>query len=380
MAARRAKAREADPPTQVRQLEAALERDGLARGYVLRGEERYFRERALDSIKRRAQADNLEVHFHDGDDPDFALSRLLDDLSGGGLFAARQLIVARNVEKSLKKVGKDAGPLTRAITAFIGGEDAGTVVVSVASLRADHGLVKAIAAAGGPVVSSRRLWDSPPPWGDPDPRRAEIVVWLVDRAREMEVKLSPAQAVYVCAATGNDPFALQDQLEKLRDAPAGSELERVVGWEASTSPWAVAEALVAGDLPRALNGVETLFRGGFAERDGRRMVDPVGLAMILIGSLAGSVRKGLAISTEMQAGSSPQDAARAAGVAGAPNTVQAQIAIANKRTPAVWRRMLEEVGELERKTRTSAGIEPDDLVLLAVRWRANARKRVTSSR
>jgi hypothetical protein len=54
MAARKTKAREPDPRAQLAELLAALERGGLARGYVLRGDERYFRDRALEAIKARA--------------------------------------------------------------------------------------------------------------------------------------------------------------------------------------------------------------------------------------------------------------------------------------------------------------------------------------
>ncbi|MEM7308629.1 MAG: DNA polymerase III subunit delta [Planctomycetota bacterium] len=368
MAARRAKAREADPPTQLRTLLEALKRDGLAPGYVLRGEERYFRDRALDAVRERATEAGVEVRLHDAQDPDFSLARLLDDLGGGGLFAAAQLVIARNVEKELKKSGKDQSPLTRAVSAFAAAAEGSSVMLSAGNLRADHAAVKAITAAGGAVLTSRRLWDSPPPWGNPDPRRAELVVWLTDRAREMGVRLTPENAVYVAAATGNDLFALEDQLEKLRDAPTGSDLRSVVGWDASASPWAVTDALLGGDLARALGGIESLFRGGFEERDGRRMVDPVGLAMILVGALQAGVRKGLAISTAMADGRSGDDAARAAGVSGAPSTVQAQIARAQVHDPETWRERLSDLAAIERQAK-SGGVEADDFVLLAVRWR-----------
>lgn len=363
--------READPMTQVRDLAAALDRGELARAYLLRGEERYFRARALARIRATAEKAGYEVCLHDADDPDFALARLTGDLTGGGLFAASRLVVARNPEKHLKKVdGKDSA-LTRAAIAWIESGEPGCLVVSAASLRADHALAKAIAKAGGATVTSRRLWDTPPPWGNPDPRRAELVMWLVGRAREMGVKLSPEQGVYVAAATGNDLFALEDQLVKLREAPGG-DLRALVGWDAAVAPWAVADSLVSGDLPRALGGVEALFRAGFEERDGRRLVDPAALATVLMGSLQGAVRKGLAIATELAGGATPEAAAARAGVSGAPSTVQAQIARARRRTPARWRAMLADAAALERKAK-SGGIDAPDFAALALRWADEAK-------
>lgn len=371
MAARAQKAREPDPPTQLRELEGALERGGLQRGYVLRGDERYFRDRALEAIKERAAKDGLELRMHDGEDPDFALGRLLDDLGGGGLFAARELVVARNVEKELQKVEGEASALARGIEAFLG-SDAGTVVVSAPALRADHAVVKAVTAAGGTVLTSRKLWDSPPPWSNGDPRRAELVLWLEGRARALGLRLSSDQALYVAAATGNDLFALEDQLLKVRDAPAGSALKNLVTWEALTTPWSVADALLAGDLARGVGGVEALFAAGFEERDGRRLVEAAGLAQILIGSLQSGVRKALAVAEGVAAGAAPEEAARAAGIAGAPVTVQRELARAAARSAAEWRGLLEDLADLERRSKSTAGVEADDFTLLAVRWRDRA--------
>jgi DNA polymerase III delta subunit len=373
MAARKAKAREPDPPTQLAELAAGIERGGLARGYVLRGEERYFRDRALDAIRVRAVADGLEVRIHDGDDPDFSPAALMNDLGGGGLFSARQLVVARSIEKHLPKTAKEESALLTKLIAFLGGADVGALVVSVGALRADHKLVKAVEAVGGVVLSSRKLWDSPPPWGNADPRRVELVTWLVARAREAGLKLSPDQAVYVCAAIGNDLFALEDQLVKLREAPRGADLTALVAWEAAVSPWTVAEHVVAGDLPRGLDGIEGLFRGGFEERDGRRLVDSAGLAQILISGLLGAVRKGLAIASEVERGRSPDEAARAAGIAGAPAMVQRELARAAQHDAATWQERLADLADLERRSKSTGGVEVDDFTLLAVRWRDRAR-------
>ena len=62
MAAR--KQREAGPSTQLRELEGALG-SGLARGYILRGEERYFQflHRDRSSPRSVGFSDGLHVEF-----------------------------------------------------------------------------------------------------------------------------------------------------------------------------------------------------------------------------------------------------------------------------------------------------------------------------
>ena len=103
-----AKAPQAEPWSELATLEAALARGGLARGYALRGEERYFRERAGELLRAKAESLGYEICLHEvereSESSDFRLARLVDDLSGGGLFAARRLVLVRNPGELLKKV------------------------------------------------------------------------------------------------------------------------------------------------------------------------------------------------------------------------------------------------------------------------------------
>src|SRR5262245_4871758 len=234
-----AKARESEPWIELETLGAALARGTLARGYALRGEERYFRERAIALLRAKAEALGHEVCVHDAtgekEGGEFQLARLIDDLSGGGLFAPKRLVVVRNPGELLKKLEGEDGPLVRAALAFVKSpEEAGTLVLSDSSLRADHALVKAILAAGGSAPSFRRLYDTPPPW-KPDPLQAELVVWTAWRARQLGLGLTDEQALYVSAATGNDLAALDDQLELLR-ASGKRELRSIVSWTAGSTP------------------------------------------------------------------------------------------------------------------------------------------------
>jgi DNA polymerase III delta subunit len=350
-----AKAREPEPWSELESLAQALERGALARGYALRGEERYFRERVLALVRAKAEAAGHEVCVHDvqrpGEGGDFQLARLVDDLSGGGLFAPKRLVVVRNPGELLKKVEGEDGPLVRAALAFVrSAEDVGTLVVSDSGLRADHALVKAIVAAGGPAPAFRRLYDTPPAWR-PDPLQAELVQWTARRARELGLRLIPEQALYVSAATGNDLAALDDQLELLR-ASGGRELRSVVSWTAGSTPWAVADHVLAGDLGRALSGIQALYQGGFQEKSGKRLLEPAALGAMLVNALARGASACLA--PERSEGAPVQRAALAER--------------ARKRPPAAWRALLEESATLERELKSGAELDASDFTTLALRW------------
>jgi DNA polymerase III delta subunit len=357
-----AKARENEPWVELASLEAALARAPLARGYALRGEERYFRERALAGLRRKAESLGYEICLHEvereSEGGDFRLARLVDDLSGGGLFAARRLVLVRNPGELLKKVEGEESALTRAALAFLASpEDAGTLVLSDASLRVDHVLVKAILAGGGVAPSFRKLWDSPPRWR-PDPVQAELVQWTLRRAGELGLGLTAHQALYVSAATGNDLAALDGELETLR-ASGGRDLRASVSWTAGGTPWNVAEHVLAGDIARALSGIEALFRGGFQEKSGRRLLDPSALAVMLVSALA----RGASASLELaQAGGD----ARIEG--GSPAQREAAEARARRRPPADWRALLEEAATLERELKSGGGLDANDFARLALRW------------
>jgi DNA polymerase III delta subunit len=353
-------ARESEPWNELGVLAAALER-GLAPGYALRGEERYFRERAIELLRAKAGAEGYEICLHEaqreGESSDFQLARLIDDLSGGGLFAARRLVVVRNPGELMRKAGGEDSALTRAALAFVKSGDAGTLVLSEPGLRADHVLVKTLVAAGGLAPAFRKLWESPPPW-KPDPLLSELVQWTARRARELGLKLSSQQALYVSAATGNDLAAIDDQLELLR-AGGARDLRTIVRWTAGGSPWNVADLVLGGDLPRALGGIEQLFHGGFQEKSGKRLLDPSALSVMLVAALQRGARQALELALP---GADP------ARFEGSPQQREAAVARARRRAPLAWRALLEDAAGLERALKTGSGLDASDFAALALRW------------
>ncbi len=336
-------AKEPPPQKVLAQLEAALER-GLPPGAVLRGEESWYRARARDRLVEAARAAGLDVAQHDVGDPDFDVQGLHADLGGGSLFATRRLVVLRNGTGDgdlLRKAGSKDSPVTRSLLRALADADGGhVVVVEAPGLRADHAVAKAVKKAGGEVLSFRRLWDTPSPW-NPDPRRVELVEWIVAHGRALGVRLKAEEAMVLAAATGNDLAALDREVRNVREVGTAG-LAAAAERRGASKPWPVADAMCAGDLAAALPGIEGLFRGGFQEKGGRRLLDAQGLLAMLFGSARKRIHGGLA-----------GEAAR-----NAPERPREQ-----------WLGMAHDLAAAERRTRSGVDLDENDLFALALRWR-----------
>jgi len=358
-----------DPRQELRRLIQGL-KQGLAPGYVLRFDERWFAEQALERIKAAAAQAGLELCYHDGSDPGFEPALLLDDLCGTAMFASARCVVFRAPEEHLKKCGERESPATRAIRSFLEGKR-GTVVLSASGLRADHAVVKAVTACGGVSLTFRALYDTPFSSRD-DPARVELVQWIRERAGERGVRLASEPALLLATAKGNDLFALDGELERL--AAAGPAAARELSSDALGSPQRLADHLLAGDLPSALYEIEKLWRSGFDKgKGGARETSAAAILAVLAGSLRRGIRQGLAASAAVAGGASPDAAAAAAGVPAWPKARQTFLAQLAGRPAADWPRMQRELLDLERRSRLGAEVDAGHLTALALRWRVSPR-------
>ena len=337
----------------------------------LKGEERYFRDQGVRLVLQTARRRGDEICRHDGSDPEFSQATLLDDLTSGALFAGARTILVDNADKLIKKGARSfsqglVDALRSRIEALAAGQVEGCLILAASNLRVDHVLVKAIRSVDGAVVSCRRLYDSPPPW-DPDPRKAELVQWTVDRARRAKVPLDVEEAVYLAAALGNDPAGIAGKLEQLRER--GSEgIAELVSWESGGSPWDLADKLMDGDGARASVGVEALFAGGFRGKEGKRTLDRGALVTLMTSTLTKGLMELTRAGRYMAEGRTPQAALAAAGVRGAPAVVKRKAERLASRSPEQWQGMLEQAEELERRSRSGARVDVNDFALVGLRW------------
>lgn len=353
-----AKAQTPPPDEEFARLEADLQR-GLPRAVLLRGEEHWYRQQAIEGIVELAKARGLELCRHDTADPEFQLATLLDDLAGGALFGGGRCVVVRGAGELLRKGSRVFREGTvNAMLARLQAESEDCLVLDAESLRADNKVAKA-ASAQGLSYTFRKLWDTPPPWR-PDPRHVELVQWVQRRARAHGLDVRPDQAVYVAVATGNDLAALDAQLQ--RAASAGGKFEDAVVWDPGGSPWAIAEQLVDGAAARAVAQLEGLFRGGFVGKDGRREQASEALVAMLGPAVSGKAREALA--TVRQGG--PR--------AGSPRQKEALAARAGKRSAEDWARMVDDAAALERRARSGPSVGVEDWSAFALRWRIDDRR------
>lgn len=360
----------ADPVRELADLRAALEKGALARGYLLKGDERYFLTRGVDAIQDAAKRAGLELCRHDPVDPDFEPTALLDDLGAVPMFATGRCVVVHNPADLMKKVGGKDSPFTRAALAELADASrTGTLVLAGSGIRADHAIAKAVVKAGGLAVDCGKLKDLSREYGDA--RRGQLVRWIEARARELKLKLSNDDAFYLANAVGNDLSALDSELANLV-AGGGKSVRESVAWDSGGTPWEAADALLSGDPARALAALEALFRSGFTQSDGRSERSPAALAPMILGTLRTKTRQGLAVAQGVARGETLAQAAGAVGVSGNWQLRNLQGLIAG-REEAEWTRMVDDVGDLERAIRRPPGIDVNDFARLAVRWRRRGR-------
>ena len=127
-----------------------------------------------------------------------------------------------------------------------------TVLVLIARGKAPAKLVKAVEKGGGEA----REYGAPKPW--------ELPKWVIERAREEGLAIDIETAKQLTQKVGSRQQQLQREVEKLRIAvhPAGhatpADVEELAAGEAATQVYALADALVAADLPAALSLAEQL--------------------------------------------------------------------------------------------------------------------------
>jgi hypothetical protein len=360
--------RESAPPIQLTTLAKSLAAEGPARAALLKGEERYFADRAIELLTRAASEAGQEVCRHDTSDPEFSLGALLDDLGAAPLFASARCVIVRGADPLLKKTDRSPSPFTRSALAFLESGREGCLVIAGRSIRIDHVVAKAVKAASGAIVTCRKLWDSPPPW-DPDPRKVELALWVRKRGEELGVRLDPSDAAYLATATGNDLAAIDTQLEKVRQGGA-KRLREVVGWESGGTPWKCADELFSGDVGRGLAAVEALFRSGFhSTRDNKTEVAPEALNAMLLQALRSKIRQVLAGAGAMERGAAIGEAADLAGVPAGKLARSAFENLVGRRDAAGWEVVYREIASMERKNRLATTLDASDYYRLALSLR-----------
>lgn len=156
------------------------------------------------------------------------------------------------------KVG-DLDPLEQALAAM----PPDTVLLLIARGKVQQRLLKAVEKGGGEV----REFGAPKPW--------EMPKWVVERAREVGLRLDGEAAKTLVAAVGTGQHRLSREVEKLAIAAhpqaqlSADEVDQLVAGDTAPQVYDLADALVAGDVEQTLALAEQLRAAD--ERPGKLM-------------------------------------------------------------------------------------------------------------
>ena len=215
----------------------------------------------------------------DGTEGLVACPELLD-LCSGGLFARAAFLMIR---RGTNWWVRHAATLAAQLPHFAKGSG---LVLEAKKLdkrrKAAAGLAKSVADKGG-LFEFRDLYDTPYDRSR-SPLEGELARWVVARAARLGVPLTPAAAWLLVAQVGKALPELVAELERLRDQfPASgkraplepSDLRGKITCSFESTPFELAEAVLAHDKRRALRSVRAMFDHGVRKKDGGPM-DPGG--------------------------------------------------------------------------------------------------------
>lgn len=259
-------------PNPARELARLLAhtKQGLGRATVLIGVSQYFRGEALRAVTAAIPPKtNLRTIDAQEEETD---GRELQDLRGGALFGGGTWLVVRRAEKWLAAHGE------KLLAAIEGMGKACGVVIDATKVDRRTKLGKAIATLG--VFEFRELYDEPFERSR-GPLEGELVQWLVQRGRSVSVPLTPEAAFAMVTVVGKDPAELVAELDRVaaalgddggrRRPLTADDLRGKLTRAFESTPFELADALLAHDRARCLRSLQAMFARGVKSRDGAPM-------------------------------------------------------------------------------------------------------------
>lgn len=266
--------------------------------YLLLGEERFERKRVLEALRRAVVGSDV-VSFNEEqyDAGEAEVDRVLGAARTLPMLARRRLVVLRRLERwegrSDDAKGSGDKPLDR-IAEYVASPSPTTTLILVAD-KLDNRLKLVTAAKKGDFLVPCA-----------SPMQNELAGWVMRRARERELVIAAAGAHLLAELVGADLSALDDALERVSlYVGAGAELSEAAILEcvANVKPgsvWDLVNAVGRRDPRAALVALDKVFEPGEGPR--------------LVGLLCWSVRQLIRFASARNAGLSPPEAARVAGV------------------------------------------------------------------
>lgn len=254
-----------NPERELARLQSALRPEPPA-VVVVTGPSAFFRGEALELVFA-ALPTSADVRRLDGSEKSDGGE--LVDLRGGGLFGSGTWVCVRRGEGWLKEHGEALlGTLPR-IAKGCG------LVLEVVKLDKRTKLSKELTRVGA-VFELRDLYAEPYDRSR-SALEAELVGWVVQRAKKAKLALTPEAAFLVISTVGKEPAELVAEIARLGERlPAGRPIgtddvrgHLTVSFE--STPFEFADAVLAYDRRRAMRSLDAMFARGVRGRDGAGM-------------------------------------------------------------------------------------------------------------
>jgi DNA polymerase III delta subunit len=290
-----------------------------ARIFVITGEEPYLREQAVARIRESLPPD-LEVQVVHGplaaSDKGVDLRDLLDDLRTGSLFGGERLVhlkdadvLAKENQAALSRFVAEGAIVQRFVV------EAKALLPRGAKTLPKTGLLPAVEAAGGVVVTCDPLYDTPFAGKGP-PHQSPLSRWVQDQATKLGKRISLEDAYVLHRLVGPGLRELDGELRKLalyvkdRKTITAEDIEAATGAGRLAPVFDLAEAVAGRDGPAVLEQSALLFERGLMDFSGRHVRDPVGIALTILAAVSMRLRKVFRVKEMMAEGASFEEAAK----------------------------------------------------------------------
>jgi DNA polymerase III delta subunit len=358
------------PESELDALRSELRARGLPKVLLLTGPADFFRVEAFDLAVAAVPAGTELRRLDGGGEEAKTDGQELFDLRGGGLFAKGTVLAVRRAKAWLEAHSERLVELLPKIA------DGCALVLEVPKLDKRTKLAKDLAGAGR-LLEFRELYAEPYDRRR-SPLEAELVGWVVDRARALKLPLTRQAAYLLVTVVGKDPSELHAELKGLAETFAGRSAKQAVDVadlrgsldaRFESTPFEFVEALLADDRVRALRSLDAMFARGVRGRDGQT-VDAGGVFPFLSSWLHQSLSQALAGRRLLDTGTRPDELARAVGVRGFADRFRSEV---ERHPEARLRRGLLLLHDAQRRLRYE-GEEPRLLLEdLVAQWFAGRR-------
>ncbi|MEM7205313.1 MAG: DNA polymerase III subunit delta [Planctomycetota bacterium] len=258
-----------NPERELTRLRTLVGR-GLPPVVLVTGAADFFRSEAMD-LALAALPEDADIRTLAGEqDTDGAE---LDVLRGGSLFGEGAWLVVRRAEGWLKKHGA-------ALAAVLPGLRPGCGAI-VEATKLDRRTKAGKALAKGAAVFEFRALYTEPYDRTRSPLDAEMVDWLVQRARGVDLRLTREAALLLMHTVGTDPAECLAELQRLATRAGGEagnkgslgpdDLRGLLSCGFESTPFELADALLERDRQRTERSLEAMLQRGVRGRDGDRV-------------------------------------------------------------------------------------------------------------